>query len=55
MWEEKVRPLRPKPLGDVPAYAQHGPYYWSFTVLHVASLAFRFASIGFNRFVRRCP
>jgi hypothetical protein len=33
---------------------QRGPYDWNFTVLHVASLAFRFASIGSDRFVRRC-
>jgi hypothetical protein len=51
---EKVRPLRPKPLGDVPAYVQRGPYDWNFTALHVASLAFRVASIGFDRIVRRC-
>jgi hypothetical protein len=51
---EKVRPLRPKPMGDVPAYVQRGPYDWNFTALHVASLAFRVASIGFDRIVRRC-
>jgi hypothetical protein len=32
---------------------QRGPYDWNFTVLHSASLAFRFASIGFDRSVRR--
>lgn len=45
---EKSTPPPVETFGGVPAYVQRGPCYWNRTVLHIAFLAIRVASIGFD-------
>lgn len=46
--EKQHAPVWQKPSEGVPAYAQRDPWIWNLAVLHIAFLAIRVASIGYD-------
>ncbi len=50
-----VRPPGPKSPVGVPAYAQHGPCDWHLAALHIAFLAIRSASFGYDSTLLSSP